>query len=423
MTGKEIMGRLKEWGALVSLVFRESAGSYSVNGNFGAAAMMAYYGFLSLMPLLLLVVFSLGMVMESSEAVLNGVRDLMEELFPAFSDSILGDLLSLVRRKVWGIVTVIVLLWSMTPFAGAIRSSLHRIFKSDRHIHFIKAKLLDLSAVMALLILFVCMAAGKILSSSGVFHGLFIPGVIRGLFTVVSTLVVLAFLYFVFSPVRLRFSHLLEGAGTAAVLLAIIRPLFGLVLKFNPDYGYAFGSLKAIFLLIIWAYYTFAAVLFGAEVMAAIRRRESLLLRKLFISKTGKPGVSGVLLDRFVRSYDAKETLFNEGEDGREMFYVLEGVVDLSKAGRRLKTARAGDYFGEMSMLIQAPRSATARIASRNTRLVAISQDNFETILRENPVVVRSILKEMAQRLQSTNERLGTTGYGKERPGVDQSLC
>ena len=49
--------RAREWGGLVSLVLREAAGSYSTNGNFGAAATMAYYGFLSLMPLLLLVVF------------------------------------------------------------------------------------------------------------------------------------------------------------------------------------------------------------------------------------------------------------------------------------------------------------------------------------------------------------------------------
>ena len=412
-TARTIFVRIREWGALVSLVLREAAGAYSANGNFGSAAMMAYYGFLSLMPLLLLVVFSLGMIMESSESVMNGVRGLMEQLFPAFSESILGDLLNLVRRKVWGIVTVVILLWSMTPFAGAIRSALYRIFKSDRHMHFIKAKLLDLSAVMALLVLFVCMAAGKVLSSSPVLRSVLVPGILRNLFTFLATLGVLAFLYLVFSPVRLGLVHLLAGAGSTACLLAVIRPVFGLVLQFNPDYGYAFGSLKAIFLLIIWVYYTFAGVLFGAEVMAAVRRRESLLLRGLFMPGPAKPRISGVLLDRFVRHFGEGERLFNEGEPGLEMFYVLEGAVDLSKAGKKLKTVLAGDYFGEMSMLIQAPRSATAQIAAQDTRLVAISQDNFETILRENPAVVRSILKEMAQRLQSTNERLGETDRGQ----------
>ena len=57
----------------------------------------------------------------------------------------------------------------------------------------------------------------------------------------------------------------------------MIRPLFGWFLSVNPDYGYAFGSLKAIFLLLIWVYYTFAAVLLGAEILAALRRQRTRL--------------------------------------------------------------------------------------------------------------------------------------------------
>jgi CRP-like cAMP-binding protein len=41
-----------------------------------------------------------------------------------------------------------------------------------------------------------------------------------------------------------------------------------------------------------------------------------------------------------------------------------------------------------------------------DTRLVAISEGNFDTILRENPVIVRDILKEMAVRLKATSERV-----------------
>ena len=41
-TARTIFVRIREWGALVSLVLREAAGAYSANGNFGSAAMMAY---------------------------------------------------------------------------------------------------------------------------------------------------------------------------------------------------------------------------------------------------------------------------------------------------------------------------------------------------------------------------------------------
>jgi len=67
----------------------------------------------------------------------------------------------------------------------------------------------------------------------------------------------------------------------------------------------------------------------------------------------------------------------------------------------------AGDYFGEMAMLIQAPRTAAAVAAAPDTRLAVISESNLETILRENPRIVVSFLREMSDRLRALNDRLG----------------
>lgn len=401
---------LRETASVVLLVGREALAAFSKNGNLNSAATLAYYGFLSLMPLLLVAVIVLSVVMHSSQTVLDAVGGLMSQLFPSFSESILGDLLAVSRRKVWGLVSVLVLLWSVTPFVGAIRACMARTFRTESALNFFKAKMYDMAAVLSILLLFLLLVAGKIvyslrpvdLAQAGPLAGA-IKSV--GLFLVVS--VVLGFFYVAFSPVRLCRSHLVAGVVTSAVLLGIIRPLFGLVLRFNPDYGFAFGSLKAVFLLIIWVYYTFAVILLGAEVIATARRKEALMLRGLFLSGAKRGGaVLPHRFDRFVRCLDDAEVLFSEGEPGREMFYVLSGSIELTRKGRRLATASPGGYFGEMSMLLDAPRTATATAAARDTRLVAISRDNFDTILAENPEIVQSILKEMAQRLQATNEQV-----------------
>jgi membrane protein len=391
------------------LVVKESLFSFSTSGNFGGAATLAYYGFLSLMPLLLLVVFLLGAVMKSSEAILHGMTGLMNQLFPAFSDAVLGDLVALSQQKVWGLVSVVVLIWSMTPFAGAMRDIMARIFKSERRMNYFKAKLYDFAAVLALLSVFLLMAGGKVFQSmagdrlpwflSSSAH--FAQFVVAPLFV----LTVLCFLYVAFAPVRLRLAQVLAGSVTAALLLAVIRPVFGLFLQFNPDYGYAFGSLKAVFLVIIWAYYTFAVILLGAEVIANVRRREALLLKGLFVPEKGG-AVSRTLLDRFIRTCGEGEVLFREGDSGNEMYYVLSGEVSLSRKGSQLIALKEGGYFGEMSMLLSAPRTATATVAAPGTKLVMISHDNFDTILRENPGIVQTILKEMASRLKTTNERI-----------------
>jgi len=152
------------------------------------------------------------------------------------------------------------------PFAGAVRGTMGSIFRTDRKLHFVKAKLFDLAAVLAVLILFIVLAASRAFSSWGflepVLQWRFLAAVFRAMGTFLLTLAVISFFYVVFARVRLKWTHLLAGGATAAILLAAIRPLFGLVLQFNPNYGYAFGSLKVGFLLIVWAYYTFAALLF-----------------------------------------------------------------------------------------------------------------------------------------------------------------
>ena len=391
------------------LVAKASVSSFSVNGNLGWAATLAYYGFLSLMPLLLLMVFLLGAVMESSEAVLHGMTDLMNQLFPAFSDAVLGDLVSLAQQRVWGLVSVIVLIWSMTPFAGAMRDIMSRIFKSERRMNYFKGKLYDFAAVLALLSVFLLMAGGKVfqMMAQDRLPWFLSPGghFVRLVVAPCFVLAVLCFLYFVFSPVRLRTVQVLAGAATAALFLAVIRPVFGLFLQFNPDYGYAFGSLKVVFLVIIWAYYTFAVILLGAEVVANVRRREALFLKGLFASEGGR-ALSTTLLNRFIRTPGEGDVLFREGDSGGEMYYVLSGAVSLSRKGSELILLKDGGYFGEMSMLLSAPRTATATVAAPGTRLVVISHDNFDTILRENPGIVQQILKEMALRLKATNERI-----------------
>jgi YihY family inner membrane protein len=363
------------------------------------------------MPLLLLVIFLLGAIMKSSEAILHGMTSLMSQLFPSFSDAALADLVMLSQRKVWGIVSVILLLWSITPFAGAMRDVMTRIFKSERKINYFKAKLYDFAAVLGLLSVFLLMAGGKVFGSMAEDRlPLYLSSTAHVMWFLIAPLFVLAvvcFFYGVFSPVRMSLSQMLAGTVPAALLLAVIRPVFGLFLQFNPDYGYAFGSLKAVFLVMIWAYYTFAVILFGAEVIANVRRREALLLKGLFAPEEQRV-VSKNLLGRFVRTCKEGEVLFHEGDFGDEMYYVLSGAISLSRKGNPLIDLKEGGYFGEMSMLLKAPRTATAIAVTDTTKLVVISQDNFELILRENPGIVQRILKEMAMRLKATNERIGS---------------
>lgn len=67
--------------------------------------------------------------------------------------------------------------------------------------------------------------------------------------------------------------------------------------------------------------------------------------------------------------------------------------------GRRLN-------FGKMAMLLETRRTMTAVAAEPDTELVVISRQNLYTVIKDNPQIVISLLKEMASRLKATTEKL-----------------
>lgn len=397
--------------ALGRLVVRESLRSFTANRGLHTAATLAYFGFLSLMPLLLLTAIVLGLVAASSDHALAALAATVESAFPTFDPSRLQDVASLARQP-WGILSLIVLAWSMTPFAEAMRGALREIFKTETHVPFVRAKLRDISAVFWLMLFFLFFTGSRLL----LVPLQPLPGWLRVLDWVVpplATIAAVAVLYRVFSPLKLPKREVLGGALAAAILLTVMRPLFGLVLRFNPGFGNEFGSLKAIFLVLVWVYYLFAVILLGAEIMANLHRRDALLLRKLFAEGNGAGHEP--LLRRFVRVLPDGTQVFGEGDTGETMFYVFAGTVELSRSGRTLKMAHPRDYFGEMSLLLAAPRTATA-VTRGETHLVVIDRGNFEQILRESPAILLSLLQEMSRRLRETTGQLAAPQTPARRP-------
>ena len=399
--------------AMSWLVLREAVRAFLANSSLETAATLAYYGFLALAPLLLLVVYFLGVILTSSDTVLENMVEFTGDVFPSFSQDLLMDLINFAQSGTWGLISVVVLIWSMTPFAGALRNAYLRTFKIARSRSYVAYKLRDLGAVLLLLAIFVILVAVNALhfvSSEAWLPA--VPGLVtalKGAGLFLLTFGVLVLFEKVFVPVRVPFNILMLGALTVAALLTAIRPLFDLLLHFNPNYGYAFGSLKVIFLLIVWVFYTFAVLLFGAEMMAAAWRRETLVLRRLFAGH-GRKLPNAILLEPFARDLAPGALLFRQGDAGTAMFYVLGGTVELFVGGEKLRAMQPGEHFGEMAMLLNAPRTATAQAGPEGARLAVIEQNNFEVILRENPRIVHELLKEMADRLKETNLKLKKHG-------------
>ncbi len=408
--GKASWGVLKRAAAGFFLVLQESFRQFGRHGGMETAATLTFYGFLSLIPLLLLVIFLLSQFVLSSAGAIDAIESLSSEMFPEYGRVLLDEIRTLSGQGIWSAVTALILFGSILPFAAATRSAFRKMLAPHRPPGFFRTRLMDLAGGLTLLGLFVLVVIGRLV------YGTLSTRLLDGL-SLRTDLVNLAasfffafaglyFFYLVFTPGGVKARHVAGGALTAASLLFMLRPAFGAFLHFNPQYGFAFGSLKAVFLLLMWVYLSCAIILLGAEVISNVRRRDAVLLRA-FLDASREPGrTSRWLVDRFLRVCGPGETVFREGEEGHEMFYVQAGAVRLLRGDLELRTMGPGEYFGEMSMLADAPRSATAVAAGDGAELVAIAREHFDRILKDDPRVTHSMLQELARRLQATDDRL-----------------
>jgi CRP/FNR family transcriptional regulator, cyclic AMP receptor protein len=115
------------------------------------------------------------------------------------------------------------------------------------------------------------------------------------------------------------------------------------------------------------------------------------------------------LLDRFARDYDPGTVLFREGDPGSEMFVIQSGEVEISRMiGDKRQTLAllpAGEFFGEMAIINDRPRSATATVR-QPSRLLVIDPETFEAMLRGKTEIAVRMIKALAGRLERANQQV-----------------
>ena len=99
-------------------------------------------------------------------------------------------------------------------------------------------------------------------------------------------------------------------------------------------------------------------------------------------------------------------TVFNEGEQGDNMYVLIQGRAEIKVGDEVIENAIPGSLLGEMALVsIGAPRSATVT-AAIECKLVPVDVKQFDLLTRESPEFARHVMTVMASRLRHTNERL-----------------
>jgi len=135
-------------------------------------------------------------------------------------------------------------------------------------------------------------------------------------------------------------------------------------------------------------------------------------MNKPVFKTTGRKGS-----DEYTISVRPGDYVFREGDLGTEMYIIHEGQVEILNQvkgeERLLAVLEKGDFFGEMALLEDRPRAASAR-ALTEARLLQINGSTFDQMLRDNPEIAVRMMRKLSRRLRETDDLLkvamGTTG-------------
>ena len=162
---------------------------------------------------------------------------------------------------------------------------------------------------------------------------------------------------------------------------------------------------------------------FALMLLAILIKRLRLALAMQMLGKGQAPGTietiptSGAVFDEallkdLTANFPARPPVFQqkntvimrEGEAGIFMYVVMDGVVRITVKDTIVELVKAGGVFGEMALVDQSKRAASAAAGS-DCNLMSINRNDFLTLIKTNPVFGLALLRALANRLRNTGRK------------------
>ena len=113
------------------------------------------------------------------------------------------------------------------------------------------------------------------------------------------------------------------------------------------------------------------------------------------------------IYQKYAKTFEPGQVIFKEGETGEEMFIIIQGEVEIrkrtsAKAFKTLIKFHEGDIFGEMALIENKPRSATA-IALKPCRMLVMNEALLDKMLESNPDFAKKMIRILSERIRKAN--------------------
>jgi CRP-like cAMP-binding protein len=115
----------------------------------------------------------------------------------------------------------------------------------------------------------------------------------------------------------------------------------------------------------------------------------------------------------YERSFEAGQTIFDEGDRGSVLYVIQSGMVELVRSGpdgpRLVARLAPGEFFGEMGVLLGRPRAVRA-VAVSDSRLLELDAATFEEMCVAQPEIAIRVIQRLAARVIDLEQRLAALG-------------
>lgn len=251
---------------------------------FGRAAQLSYYFLLALFPLLLFLTSVIGVILGSESGLRNSLFNYLGKVLPSSATQLVSTTIFEVSNASGGgkiSFGILAALWAASAGMGAISESLNIAYHVKETRPWWKQRLIavGLTLVLAVLIitaLVVVLYGGRIADGLASSYGL--GGSFALAWKILQWPIVLFFLFVAFASIYYWAPDLKDqdwrwvtpGSLIAVVLWLLVSFGFRIYLHFFNSYSKTYGSLGAVIILMLWFYFTGAAILIGGEVNADI---------------------------------------------------------------------------------------------------------------------------------------------------------
>lgn len=246
----------------------------SRNGPHLAAA-ISFYALFSLFPLVLALITVLSFVL-GSPASKAQLAQQIGDLVPVSENLVVTTISTVVEsRNISGVVAVVALLWATTAVFGAIRKGINTTWGIRQTRPFLQERAIDLSLAIGAGLLFLISISSTaalsffrelatLLYSDAVVDGIFVWDQVAAVIPPTLSLITFIVLYWFLPNTKVRIRHVWPVAILATVAFEVVKNGFVFFVQNYSDYNIVYGTIGAVFALLMWIYISAIILLFCA---------------------------------------------------------------------------------------------------------------------------------------------------------------